>query len=264
MTATAAKFEPAKLDEPGRGRIYDSIVATVGNTPLVRLGRLAAEEGVVADIAVKLDFFNPLSSVKDRIALGMIEAAESSGKLTPKSVLVEPTSGNTGIALAFICAAKGYKLILTMPESMSMERRKMLLLLGAELELTPAAKGMRGAIEKAEEIIAANPNALMLQQFKNPANPDIHRRTTALEIWNDTAGQGRRVHRGRGNRRHDYRCRPGAERKKSRRENRRGGAGRQPRSFRRQARPAQDPGHRGRFRAGHSGSLAYRRSHHHR
>ncbi|HEU5046999.1 MAG TPA: cysteine synthase A [Rickettsiales bacterium] len=189
MTATALKNEPAKLDEPGRGRIYENIVATVGNTPLVRLNRLAKEEGVVADIAVKLEFFNPLSSVKDRIALSMVEAAEASGKLKADSVLVEPTSGNTGIALAFVCAAKGYKLILTMPESMSMERRKMLKFLGAEVELTPAAKGMRGSIERAEEIVANNPNALMLQQFKNPANPEIHRRTTALEVWNDTDGK---------------------------------------------------------------------------
>jgi cysteine synthase A len=189
MTVTALKFAPAKLDEPGRGRIYDNVVETVGNTPLVRLNRIAKEDGVVADVVVKLEFFNPLSSVKDRIALGMIEAAEASGKLNAKSVLVEPTSGNTGIALAFICAAKGYRLILTMPESMSLERRKMLKILGAELELTPAPKGMRGSIERAEEIVAGNPNALMLQQFKNPANPEIHRRTTALEIWNDTAGK---------------------------------------------------------------------------
>jgi cysteine synthase A len=189
MTATALKFEPAKLDEPGRGRIYDTIVDTVGNTPLVRLRRLAKEAGVVADIAVKLEFFNPLSSVKDRIALSMIEAAESSGKLKADSILVEATSGNTGIALAFVCAAKGYRLILTMPESMSLERRKMLKMLGAELELTPAAKGMRGAIERAEEIVAGNPHALLVQQFKNPANPEIHRRTTAMEIWNDTHGK---------------------------------------------------------------------------
>src|SRR5579872_5428044 len=189
MTATALKFEPAKLDTPGRGRIYENIVATVGNTPLVRLNRLAKEAGAVADIAVKLEFFNPLSSVKDRIALSMVEAAESSGKLTAKTVLVEATSGNTGIALAFVCAAKGYKLILTMPESMSMERRKMLKFLGAELELTPAAKGMRGAIERSEEILAANPKAVAVQQFKNLANPEIHRRTTAEEVWRDTGGK---------------------------------------------------------------------------
>ena len=189
MAATAQKFEPAKLDEPGRGRIYNTIVDTIGNTPLVRLNRLAKEAGIVADIAVKLEFYNPLSSVKDRIALSMVEAAEASGKMKPDSLLVEATSGNTGIALAFVCASKGYRLILTMPESMSLERRKMLKMLGAELELTPAAKGMRGAIERAEEIVANNPHALMVQQFKNPANPEIHRRTTAHEIWNDTGGK---------------------------------------------------------------------------
>ncbi len=178
-----------KLDNAGRGRIYNNIIETVGNTPLIRLHRLAKEAGVVADIAVKAEFFNPLSSVKDRIALSMVEAAEASGKLTKDTVLVEPTSGNTGIALAFVCAAKGYRLILTMPESMSLERRKILKHLGAELELTPAAKGMRGAIERAEEIMAENKNALILQQFKNPANPEIHRRTTAEEIWNDTDGK---------------------------------------------------------------------------
>lgn len=189
MTAVALKFEPAKLDEPGRGRIYENIVETVGNTPLVRLNRIAKEAGVVANIAAKLEFFNPLSSVKDRIALSMVEAAEASGKLKADSVLVEATSGNTGIALAFVCAAKGYKLILVMPESMSLERRKMLKILGADLELTPAAKGMRGSIERAEEIVAGNPKAFMVQQFKNPANPEIHRKTTALEIWNDTHGK---------------------------------------------------------------------------
>ena len=173
------------LDAP-RGRIYDSILETIGHTPLVRLNRMA--EGSKATVLAKLEFFNPLSSVKDRIALAMVEEAERDGKLTADSVLVEPTSGNTGIALAFVCAAKGYKLILTMPESMSLERRKMLKFLGAELELTPAPKGMRGAIEKAEEIVASNPKALMLQQFKNAANPAIHLATTGPEIWEDTAG----------------------------------------------------------------------------
>jgi cysteine synthase A len=171
-----------------RGRVYDSILDTIGATPLVRISRLAAEAGVKADILGKCEFFNPLSSVKDRIGAAMIEAAEQSGQLRPGAVLVEPTSGNTGIALAFVCAAKGYRLILTMPDSMSVERRKMLLLLGAELELTPAAKGMRGAIAKAEEIVRNTPGAFMPQQFQNPANPEIHRRTTAEEIWKDTAG----------------------------------------------------------------------------
>ena len=177
-----------QLDKPGRGHIYENIVATIGNTPLVRLNRLAKEAGCVADILVKCEFFNPLSSVKDRIALSMVEAAEASGKIKDGTMFVEPTSGNTGIALAFVCAAKGYQLTLTMPESMSMERKKMLKFLGANLELTPAAKGMRGAIERAEEILAENPNALMLQQFKNASNPEIHRTTTAEEIWRDTDG----------------------------------------------------------------------------
>ena len=171
-----------------RGRIYDSIVETIGATPLVRLRGLAADAGVDADILGKCEFFNPLSSVKDRIGLAMIEAAEQAGHLRPGTVLVEPTSGNTGIALAFVCAAKGYRLILTMPDSMSLERRKMLLLLGAELELTPAKQGMRGAIARAEEIVRNLPDALMPQQFQNPANPEIHRRTTAEEIWQDTEG----------------------------------------------------------------------------
>jgi cysteine synthase A len=171
-----------------RGRVYDNIVDTIGATPLVRLSRLAADAGVEAEILGKCEFFNPLCSVKDRIGLAMIEAGERDGKIKPGTVLVEPTSGNTGIALAFACAAKGYRLILTMPESMSVERRKMLKLLGAELELTPAAKGMRGAIARAEEIVATLPDAVMPQQFDNPANPDIHRLTTAEEIWNDTAG----------------------------------------------------------------------------
>jgi len=178
-----------QLDKPGRGHIYENIIATIGNTPLVRLNRLAKEAGCVADVLVKCEFFNPLSSVKDRIALSMVEAAEASGKLKPDTMFVEATSGNTGIALAFVCAAKGYKLTLTMPESMSMERRRMLKFLGANLELTPAAKGMRGAIERAEEIVTENPNALMVQQFKNESNPEIHRRTTAEEIWRDTDGK---------------------------------------------------------------------------
>ena len=171
-----------------RGRVYDSIIETIGATPLVRVHRLVAEAGVKADILGNCEFFNPLSSVKDRIGLAMIEAAEKEGRIRKGTVLVEPTSGNTGIALAFVCAAKGYRLILTMPDSMSVERRKMLLLLGAELELTPAAQGMKGAIARAEEIVKSLPEAFMPQQFQNPANPEIHRRTTAEEIWKDTKG----------------------------------------------------------------------------
>jgi cysteine synthase A len=171
-----------------RGRIYDGIVETVGATPLVRLRKLAARAGALADIAAKLEFFNPLGSVKDRIGLAMVEAAEREGRIGPDTVLIEPTSGNTGIALAYVCAAKGMKLILTMPESMSIERRKMLELMGARLELTAAARGMSGAIERAEALVETLPDAFMLQQFSNPANPEIHRRTTAEEIWRDTGG----------------------------------------------------------------------------
>jgi cysteine synthase A len=172
----------------GRGKIYGSITETIGDTPLVRIDRLAKAHNVKANLLAKLEFFNPISSVKDRIGVAMIEAMELAGVLKPDTVLVEPTSGNTGIALAFVCAARGYRLILVMPESMSVERRKMLLLLGAELELTPAAKGMRGAIQRAEELKASLPSAVIPQQFDNPANVAIHRVTTAEEIWNDTDG----------------------------------------------------------------------------
>ena len=176
--------------KPGRGRIYNSITETIGDTPLVRLARLPGQAGVKADILLKLEFFNPISSVKDRIGVAMIEALEQQGAISPgKNTLVEPTSGNTGIALAFVAAAKGYKLILVMPETMSIERRKMLALLGAQVVLTEGPKGMKGAIAKAQEIVAATPGAVIPQQFENPANPDIHRRTTAEEIWNDTDGK---------------------------------------------------------------------------
>ncbi|MBN9220880.1 MAG: cysteine synthase A [Mesorhizobium sp.] len=175
---------------PGRGRIYDSITDTIGDTPLVRLDKFAKEKGIVARLVAKLEFFNPIASVKDRIGVAMIESLEAAGKITPgKTTLIEPTSGNTGIALAFAAAAKGYKLILTMPETMSIERRKMLALLGAELVLTEGPKGMKGALAKADELAATIPNAIIPQQFENPANPEIHRKTTAEEIWNDTHGE---------------------------------------------------------------------------
>ncbi len=176
--------------KPGRGRIYNSITETIGDTPLVRLNKMTKEAGVKADILLKLEFFNPIGSVKDRIGVAMIDALEKQGIIAPgKSTLVEPTSGNTGIALAFAAAAMGYKLIVVMPETVSVERRKMIAILGAEIVLTEAPKGMRGAIARAHELVSATPGAVIPQQFENPANPDIHRRTTAEEIWNDTGGK---------------------------------------------------------------------------
>lgn len=168
------------------GKVYNNIIETVGRTPLVRLNKVTA--GLEADILLKCEFFNPLGSVKDRIGMAMIEAAEKEGKITAETVIIEPTSGNTGIALAFVCAARGYRLILTMPETMSLERRTLLALLGAELVLTPGPKGMKGAIERAHELADQTPNSWIPQQFENPANPEIHRRTTAEEIWEDTDG----------------------------------------------------------------------------
>jgi len=169
------------------GKLYNNIVETVGRTPLVKLNRVT--QGLDAVIALKLEFFNPLGSVKDRIGMAMIEAAEREGRLKPSTLIVEPTSGNTGIALAFVCAAKGYKLVLTMPETMSMERRTLLAMLGAKLVLTPGSEGMKGAIARAEEILKTTPDSWMPQQFNNPANPMIHQKTTAEEIWADTAGE---------------------------------------------------------------------------
>jgi cysteine synthase A len=189
MTRAVRKTAAAPARSPGRGRIYGSITETIGDTPLVRLDRLAAELGVKAKLVAKLEFFNPIASVKDRIGAAMVDALEEDGVLKPGGTLIEPTSGNTGIALAFVAAERGYRLILVMPESMSVERRKMLALLGAELELTPAGLGMKGAIARAEELKASIPGAIIPQQFKNPSNPDIHRRTTAEEIWNDTEGE---------------------------------------------------------------------------
>jgi cysteine synthase A len=170
-----------------RGRIYDDITQCIGNTPLIRLRRVT--EGCPAEVVAKLENFNPLWSVKDRIGVAMIDAAERDGKINQDTLIIEPTSGNTGIGLAFTCAARGYRLMVTMPESMSLERRRLLKAFGAEIVLTPATEGMPGAVRKAEEIVRNTPNAFMPQQFRNPANPDIHRRTTAEEIWRDTGGR---------------------------------------------------------------------------
>jgi cysteine synthase A len=170
-----------------RGRIYDDITQTIGNTPLIRLRRVT--RGCHADVVAKLENFNPLWSVKDRIGVAMIDAAEAAGQITKDTVVIEPTSGNTGIALAFTCAARGYRLVVTMPESMSLERRRLLKALGAEIVLTPAAEGMPGAVRRAEDLVKSTPNAFMPQQFKNPANPEVHRRTTAEEIWRDSDGK---------------------------------------------------------------------------
>jgi len=191
MAEPVRKLETAAPPKarPGRGQIYGSITETIGNTPLVRLDRLPREHGIDAEILLKLEFFNPIASVKDRIGVSMIDALEASGTIKPGTTLIEPTSGNTGIALAFVAAARGYRLILVMPETMSLERRKMLAFLGAELELTPGPLGMKGALAKAEELVGLIPNAVIPQQFRNPANPEIHRLTTAEEIWTDTDGR---------------------------------------------------------------------------
>jgi cysteine synthase A len=186
MSPTSTR-KPAKRAH-GRGRIFSSVTEAIGDTPIVQLRRLPEMHGVKANIFAKLEYLSPAGSVKDRIGVAMIDAMEATGAVSPGTVLIEPTSGNTGIALAFVAAARGYRLILVMPESMSLERRKMLKLLGAELVLTPAAQGMGGAVAKAEEILKATKNGVMPQQFKNPANPEIHRQTTAEEIWNDTGG----------------------------------------------------------------------------
>jgi cysteine synthase A len=191
MAEPARKLEtaPDLGKKPGRGRIYASITDTIGDTPLVRLNRLPKERGIDAEILVKLEFFNPIASVKDRIGVSMIDAMERDGLIQPGTTLIEPTSGNTGIALAFVAAARGYRLLLVMPETMSLERRKMLAFLGAELVLTPGPLGMKGALAKAEELNREIPNSVIPQQFRNPANPEIHRLTTAEEIWNDTDGR---------------------------------------------------------------------------
>jgi cysteine synthase A len=190
MDATPDKvYDAARYERAGRGRIYDSIIDTIGDTPLVRLPNLTAALKPKGEVVAKLEFFNPIGSVKDRIGVAMIEYLEAKGVLKPGGAIIEPTSGNTGIALAFVAASKGYKLTLVMPESMSIERRKMLLLLGAKLELTPAERGMAGAVARAKELVEATPGAVMPQQFDNVANPLIHRVSTAQEIWNDTHGR---------------------------------------------------------------------------
>jgi cysteine synthase A len=185
----ASDHKPLVFDRPLRGRIYDSIAETIGNTPLVRIPKILAEEGITADVVLKLEFFNPIASVKDRIGVSMILALEAEGKLKPGGTIIEPTSGNTGIGLAFVAAARGYKLILTMPESVSVERRKMLAFLGAELELTPRETGMNGAIARAGQLLESMPGSVSPNQFANRSNPAIHFKTTAEEIWYDTAGE---------------------------------------------------------------------------
>jgi len=180
--------KPLVFDRPNRGRIYDSIAETIGNTPLVRIPRITAEDGIQADICLKLEFFNPTSSVKDRIGVNMILDLEAQGKIAPGGTVIEATSGNTGIGLAFMCAARGYKLVLTMPDSMSIERRKMLAYLGARLELTPRAEGITGSNNRAKQLLEEIPGSVLANQFANPANPEIHEHTTAEEIWYDTAG----------------------------------------------------------------------------
>ena len=188
MTQTQAK-DSGTAKAPGRGRIYESITEAIGDTPLVAAPKLSAKHQAKAEVLLKLEFFNPLASVKDRIAISMIEAMEADGRIKEGTTIVEPTSGNTGIGLAFVCAAKGYRCVLTMPESMSQERMKMMSLLGAELVLTPKEEGINGALEAAERLLEEIPGAVQPMQFANPANPEVHRRTTAEEIWNDTDGR---------------------------------------------------------------------------
>jgi cysteine synthase A len=188
MSDLPPAYDTVRHATHGRGKVYDSILDTIGDTPIVGLPRLSAEYQPRARVLAKLEFFNPIASVKDRIGVAMVEALEADGRIKPGGILIEPTSGNTGIALAFVAAAKGYRLILVMPESMSIERRKMLALLGAELVLTPAEKGMKGAIAMATDLLERTPGAVSPSQFENPANPAIHRATTAEEIWNDTGG----------------------------------------------------------------------------
>jgi cysteine synthase A len=244
---------------PGRGRVYDAITQTIGDTPLVRLNRLPKERGVEAEILLKLEFFNPIASVKDRIGVNMIEALEATGRIKPGDTLIEPTSGNTGIALAFVAAERGYRLILVMPETMSLERRKMLAFLGAELVLTPGPMGMKGAVARAEELNREIAGSVIPQQFQNPANPEIHRRTTAEEIWNDTGGDIDVLVSAVGHGRHHHGLRRGAEEPQARHPGDRGGARGLAGPVGRPARPAQDPGHRRGLRARRARPLGDRR-----
>ena len=247
------------VHRPGRGRVFDSIVDAVGDTPIVRLRKLPQAHGVHATILAKLEYFNPAASVKDRIGAAMIIAMEKAGLINADTVLIEPTSGNTGIALAFVAASRGYRLKLVMPESMSIERRKMLAFLGAEIVLTPAAQGMKGSIATAEELVRTTPNAVMPQQFKNLANPEIHRRTTAEEIWNDTGGNIDYFVAGVGTGGTITGVGQVLEAPQAELADRRRGAGGKPGAVGRPAYPAQDPGHRRRIHSRYPRSLRDRR-----
>ena len=254
-----ASSAASAVHRPGRGRVFDSIVDAIGDTPIVRLRNLPQASGAHATILAKLEYFNPAASVKDRIGAAMIIAMEKAGLINADTVLIEPTSGNTGIALAFVAASRGYRLKLVMPESMSIERRKMLAFLGAEIVLTPAAQGMKGSIATAEELVRTTPNAVMPQQFKNLANPEIHRRTTAEEIWNDTGGNIDYLRRRRRHRRHHHRRRAGAQTPQSLAARRRGRTGGKPGAVGRTAFAAQDPGHRRGLRSRYPRPLRDRR-----
>jgi Pyridoxal-phosphate dependent enzyme len=247
---SARSQKPLKLDRPLRGRIYDSIAETIGNTPLVRVPHLCADEGIEADVCLKLEFLNPIASVKDRIGVSMIEAMEAEGRIGPGATIVEPTSGNTGIGLAFMCAARGYRLILTMPESVSVERRAMLRFLGAEVQLTPRENGMKGAIERARQLLAEIPGSAMPDQFANPANPDIHRRGRDLVRHRWKSGRHRVRHR---NGRDAHGLRPSAQAAPADAQDDRRRAGGEPGPLGRTAEPASDSGHRRRLRARYSG-----------
>ena len=247
------------MQRPGRGRVFDSIVDAIGDTPIVRLRKLPEAHGVSATILAKLEYFNPAASVKDRIGAAMVIAMEKAGVINADTVLIEPTSGNTGIALAFVAASRGYRLKLVMPESMSIERRKMLAFLGAEIILTPAAQGMKGSIATAEELVRTTPNAVMPQQFKNLANPEIHRRTTAEEIWNDTGGNIDFFVAGVGTGGTITGVGQVLKPRKPSLADRRRRAGGKPGAVGRAAYAAQDSGHRRRLRSGHPGSFGHRR-----